>query len=262
MKISLVGTGNVATHLAQQCHLQHIEIVQIIGRNASETRALAAVTNATFSLDFENIDTEKPDIFLLAVSDSALEDVAQKLSQSVHKQLVVHVSGTVSSDVLKKHFSNFGVFYPLQTFSKGQKINFQDITFFVDASSEQGLISLKNLAQALDAKAHELHDSDRMVLHVAAVFANNFTNYLFQIAQDLLEEKKIPFSVLLPLIQQTVEKLEKMSPQQAQTGPARRGDLAVLEKHSAYLEQKISPQFADVYRTLSQMIVEKYTEKR
>lgn len=259
MTISIIGYGNVAFHLGKRLREKGIFINQIIGRNAEKAAWLADILSTDFETDFSKIKTDS-DIYIIAVSDSAIPLVADKLSQILDNQLVVHTSGSIPSTILEPYFKNFGTFYPLQTFSLSSQPDFESIPFFINAPTIHSVDLLKNLGEQIAHNIYEIADDKRIVLHIAAVFINNFTNHLFQIGYDILEKEHLPFDVLKPLILETVHKIQNHKPEDMQTGPAKRGDLVTIEKHLEYLKNN-SPQgigkgayYYELYKIFSKSI--------
>ncbi|MBL7818202.1 MAG: DUF2520 domain-containing protein [Saprospiraceae bacterium] len=249
MKISIVGTGNVAFHLGKRLVEKGLTINQVIGRDEAKTRWLSEILQAKQATFAKNID-ESSDLFIIAVSDTAIEEVAKKLSEFIDKQCVVHTSGSIPSTILQPYFKHFGVLYPLQTFSLTSQPDFDKIPIFINNTPQYYIPFLKNLAEKISPRVYELPDEDRMTLHVAAVFVNNFTNHLFKIGSEILAKQNLPFDVLLPLIEETVNKIRHNPPLSMQTGPAKRGDNVTVEKHLAFLEQQ-APQYDLLYTLLS-----------
>ena len=249
MKITLIGTGNVAFHLGKRLRAQGVEIAQVVGRNAERAEWLAAVLATNFTTDFEKIRPSS-DLFIIAVADDGIEEVAARLSPILRNNFVVHTSGSVASAVLQPFFKQFGTLYPLQTFSIGSQPDFQRIPIFINANSPNQADFLKKIAEKISPQVCEISVADRLTLHVAAVFVNNFTNHLFKIGAEILEKQRLPFDILLPLIDETVNKIRQQKPAAAQTGPARRGDDATIEKHLNFLE-KTTPQYDLLYTLLS-----------
>jgi predicted short-subunit dehydrogenase-like oxidoreductase (DUF2520 family) len=259
MKITLIGTGNVAYHLGLRFREQDIILNQFIGKNADKTRAFSMIFQTDATTDFSKIKTDS-DIYIIAVNDSAIETVAQKLSQVLDNQLVTHTSGSVPSTVLAPFFKNYGSLYPLQTFSVSSPVDFERVPIFINASSnavslppQYFLDFLEQIALTLSPIVHFLPDEKRIALHVAAVFVNNFTNHLFQIGKDITDKNNLPFDVLKPLIEQTVLKIQNQEPKAVQTGPAKRGDHNTMEKHLDFLKD-YPPQYLGLYKLFSESI--------
>jgi predicted short-subunit dehydrogenase-like oxidoreductase (DUF2520 family) len=255
MKITLIGTGNVAYHLGLRFREQDIILNQIIGRNEDKTRAFSMIFQTDATTDFSKIKTDS-DIYIIAVNDSSVENVAQNLSQILDSQLVAHTSGSVSSAILAPFFKNYGSLYPLQTFSVSSPVDFEKVPIFINASSKQLENDIEKIALSLSPIIHFLPDEKRVALHVAAVFVNNFTNHLFQIGKDIADKNDLPFDVLKPLIELTVSKIQNQEPKAVQTGPAIRGDANTLIKHVGFLKD-YPPQYLELYKVFSESIRQK-----
>jgi predicted short-subunit dehydrogenase-like oxidoreductase (DUF2520 family) len=255
MKITLIGTGNVAYHLGLRFRENDAILNQIVGRNADKTRAFSIVFQTDATTNFSKIKTDS-DVYIIAVNDSAIENVAQKLSQVLDNQLVVHTSGSISSAVLAPFFKNYGSLYPLQTFSVSSIVNFDSVPIFINTTPQYLQDSLEKIALNLSQNVHFLPDEKRVALHVAAVFVNNFTNHLFQIGKTITDKNDLPFDVLKPLIEQTVVKIQNQEPKAVQTGPAVRGDVNTIKKHLAFLED-YPPQYLELYELFSESIPDK-----
>ncbi len=249
MKITIVGTGNVAFHLGKRLKERGVFINQVIGRDAAKAAWLAGILGAQPTTFFEKIDTSS-DVFIIAVSDAAIADAAEKLPKSMENQLIVHTSGSIPSTVLEPYFKNYGVLYPLQTFSLNSQPNFEEIPIFIHTTPQYNGFFLKELAEKISPRVFQISDEDRLTLHIAAVFVNNFTNHLFKIGAEIVGKQHLPFDILLPLIEETVRKICQNAPADMQTGPARRGDDVTIEKHLNFIE-KNTPQYDLLYTLLS-----------
>jgi predicted short-subunit dehydrogenase-like oxidoreductase (DUF2520 family) len=255
MKITLIGTGNVAYHLGLRFREKDAILNQIVGRNEDKTRAFSIVFQTDATTDFSKIKTDS-DIYIIAANDSAIENVAQKLSQVLDNQLVVHTSGSISSSILSPFFKNYGSLYPLQTFSVSSIVDFENVPIFINTTPQYLQDSLEKIALNLSPNVHFLPDEKRVALHVAAVFVNNFTNHLFQIGKTITDKNDLPFDVLKPLIEQTVLKIQNQEPKAVQTGPAIRGDVNTIIKHLAFLRD-YPPQYLGLYELFSESISDK-----
>lgn len=267
MTVTIIGTGKVAFHLGKKFIEKDVHIQQIIGRNANKAAWLASILNTNFETNFNKIKTDS-DVYIIAVSDTAIPSVAEQLSQVLDNQLVVHTSGSIPSTALQPYFKNYGAFYPLQTFSVESQPDFDNIPIFINVTtpflhmnafgkgnpSGQYLTVLKELGEKISNKVYELEDEKRIVLHIAAVFVNNFTNQLFKMAYDILEKENLSFDVLKPLIQETVNKIHHYAPSDMQTGPAKRGDLITIQKHLDYLNKNTPPQYFDLYKMFTELV--------
>lgn len=260
MNIIIIGAGNVATHLAQQLYEKKHNILQVFNRSLENAKLLAEKVAAE-AIDDVNKILLNADFYLIAVSDDAIKTIAAELSPTLPKdKIIAHTSGATSSKVFQDFFNNYGVFYPLQTFSKERKADFEKLPMCIDGSNENTKNKLFALAKTICPTVHLIDDKQRSVLHVAAVFANNFTNYLIAISEQIIAKENIPFDLLKPLINETVAKINENTPQSMQTGPARRGDLATLEKHQQYLDKY--PDYRKIYELLSNYIQVFYSNKK
>jgi predicted short-subunit dehydrogenase-like oxidoreductase (DUF2520 family) len=257
MKLSFVGAGNLAWHLAMAFENAGHHICEVYSRDSKHARQLVSMLyDARPSADLNFAESES-ELFVLAIPDDALEDVAAQLVLP-EDAVVVHTSGSKSLESLRRLMDIYsdvpvrtGVFYPLQTFSKGIKpLSFEIIPLCIEASEKETEAQLVALAQELSQIVYLVNSQERKVLHLAAVFACNFTNYLLGIAKDLTDSANLEFDLLRPLIEETFQKaLDAEHPAQVQTGPARRGDLNTLSLHLAYLSDK--PELLQLYRVLS-----------
>lgn len=246
--IVLIGAGRVAKHLGKQIKALNWPILCVWSRTDNSAQKLGQSLECPWTSDLADIP--EADLYIILIKDDAIESVAKNLSKHTNpNSLIVHTSGAVSSSVLKPFFNHYGVFYPLQTFSEGTTPDFTNIPLCIYANHITDLDVLEQLADQISHKVHTLNDEQRAYLHLSAVFVNNFTNYLQYISKSLLEEQKLPYSLLKPLLDETVKKLDILSPQEAQTGPAARGDEHTINKHLTLLENK--PEWQEIYRKLS-----------
>ena len=238
MKVALIGRGRVATHLIEAVRQAGHEVVSVNSRTLEEL-------------------PERADIYVIAVKDSALQDVVCQATKSRDDQLFVHTAGSMALGVFEGCCRHYGVLYPMQTFSKEQPVNFREIPLFVEATDAETLIKIRSFAESLSAHVYELSTADRRYLHLAAVFACNFVNHCYALAADVLAQKGLPFDVLLPLIDETARKVHQLHPIDAQTGPAIRDDQNVIRSQSALLQG--TPQA--IYDLLSKSIHEHAIEQ-
>ncbi len=252
-KIVLLGAGRLATWFAVRFLEKKMGLVQIFNRTADAAQKLSEKTGVPWTNDFSKILPDA-DWYILAVRDDAVFEVAEKLAEIHPAGLVTHVSGVTSGEKLKSFFLRSGVFWPLQSFSAEKKPDWKTMPICLDAAADSDLIFLENMARKMGANPSRINDEQRAKLHVAAVFANNFTNHCLVIAEKLLGEADLSPTLLEPLVRETFEKALQISPAAAQTGPARRGDLATLEKHLLIL--KNDPLRQDIYRKMSESIAE------
>jgi predicted short-subunit dehydrogenase-like oxidoreductase (DUF2520 family) len=249
VKITIIGAGNVANHLAKRLFEKNHTVLQIFSRSIDNATKLAKTVNAEPVNTLEQIQ-DKADIYIIAVKDDAIESVSQQLN--LKNQLQVHTSGATPSTVLSNHTNRFGVFYPLQTFSKEKKADFEQLPMCIDANNADDLKILEAFAQSICPNVYHINDKERAILHVCAVMVNNFTNHLFAVADDILKQENLSLEVLKPLIRETVSKIEVHPPKSMQTGPAVRNDDNTIQKHIHFLEKY--PKYQLLYQLLSDSI--------
>lgn len=259
MKIVFIGAGNVASHLGQALWESGQNIVQVYNRTGNKAELLATNWKAASTDEFDKIDLTA-ELYIICVSDNAIGLVAKKLSEILGRnKLVVHTSGASSIDILDPYFNNYGLFYPLQTFSPRKKPNFKAIPFCIEANSSKNTKILQQLATTLSQDVFQINESQRLALHVAAVFINNFVNYMLHISYNITSEEKIPFKLLLPLLTETIETSSGKPPINQQSGPAKRGDTSTIKKHLSYLEKM--PEYRHLYGMISESILQHFNKK-
>ena len=250
-KVSIIGTGNVASHLSFALESAGHTICEIYARDLEKAEAL---TNRLFSpepVDSLNFEESEAEVFIIAVSDNAIEHVAKHLYVPTDA-MVVHTSGSKGLDVLEEHLPNVGVLYPLQTFSHLKNVNFSEIPMLLEANSENGKKLLTDLASSLSSQVYLLDSESRRTLHLSAVFVCNFVNHLYALGKTIAESAEIPFHLLHPLMKETAEKAILHGPELSQTGPALRGDTSIINTHLQML--KHNPELFDLYKSLSESI--------
>ena len=252
-RIVLIGAGNVATHLGLAFQAKGCEIVQVYSRTEESAKDLAERLQVPYTVSLEEVSANA-DLYIVAVKDAALQEVIPSLVKGREDALFVHTAGSISMDVWKGCARRYGVFYPMQTFSKLRMVDFSSVSFFVEASGSDELRLLKELAMSLSPKVYEASSEQRRYLHLAAVFACNFTNHMYALSASLLEKQGLPFDAMLPLIDETARKVHELPPVQAQTGPAIRRDENVMDKHLAMLSEE--PVMREIYEKISKNIQE------
>lgn len=252
VRVVIIGSGNVAKHLFNVFSANEaIKMVQMVSRNKNALKNFGARINST--TNFSKI--KEADIYILAVSDDAIKSVSNQLKEV--KGIVVHTSGSTTLEALSNH-KRRGVFYPLQTFSPNQVIDFKNIPICLEAQENPDLKLLQSLAKKISDTIYNISSEQRKALHLAAIFVNNFTNHLYHIGNTICEENNLPFGILNPLIKETSIKIEKLSPYEAQTGPARRNDVKTINTH---LEQLKDFEEKEIYAVLSRSIQNTYGKK-
>lgn len=250
--VVFLGSGNVATHLAVALYHAGLEILQIYSPNIDHAQKLSAQTGSAATEDILKINPDA-DLYLICISDDKIKSLVQKLP--LVSGIVAHTSGIIDVEVLER-FKQFGVFYPLQTFSKNRPVDIDSVPFCIEGNNETTQKALFDLAGKLSRSVHYISSADRKQMHLAAVFVNNFPNYLYAAAEQLLGEKNMNFKLLLPLLRETAAKMDQMKPSEAQTGPARRNDLNTIKIHSEML--KNNPELLEIYQLFSHQILSKY----
>lgn len=247
--ITIIGSGNVATHLGKALLEKGFSINQVYSQNKDNSFELASALNA-MPCDDPKFITDESDLYIICIKDDFIAKIAQQLV--LKNKIVVHTSGSVSMDVLT-HFDNYGIFYPLQTFSKETEVNISEVPFCIEANNTDTQQQLLALAKVLSNNVYEINSEQRKKIHVAAVFACNFSNYLYSISEDILNENNMDFDILKPLILETAKKIQHNSPKDVQTGPAKRNDQEVLNKHLKMLGN--SPSSQEIYKLISNAII-------
>lgn len=248
MRIVCLGSGNVASHLAIAFKSAGMEIIQVWSRDFSHACKLANSIHGQ-PIDSLKLVDRSADLYLIAVKDDAIQEVASSLVGV--PGLVVHTSGATSIDVLAG-LAQYGVFYPLQTFSKHKDLNLSGTPFCLEGSSEHAYAIMEEAASIIGASNYRIDTEQRKILHLAAVFACNFTNHLYHLANTLLETNDLPFNLLKPLIMETALKVQDEMPITVQTGPAVRNDGQTMKNHLELLEHK--PELREIYEILSNSI--------
>lgn len=246
---TLVGAGNVAWHLGRALLQKGYVIKQVLDRTASSSKQLAAELKAESSGTPEN-GIAGTDACLICVSDDAISSVIEQLKPG--NCFLLHTAGSVPLDVFKNYAGNYGVLYPLQTFTKGRPLDYSRIPFLTEANTPENLNLVNQIASSVSQHVMEADSTRRLFIHLAAIFASNFSNHMYVLAEKLAGEYNMPFDLLKPLIAETTAKAMDMSPQKAQTGPAARGNVKVIEKHLALLNDH--PGMQELYRSISEDI--------
>ncbi|WP_158826254.1 Rossmann-like and DUF2520 domain-containing protein [Mucilaginibacter lacusdianchii] len=256
MKITIIGSGNVATHMAAALKNAGHYIKQVYSPNYQNASLLAYHVKAEAIDNLQQLSSDT-DLFIISIKDDAIEEVAGAIAG--YQKLTVHTSGATSMQTLLNHTHNAGVFYPLQTFSKIREVNFRTVPLCIEGSDVSITAQLKELAQTISNNVYEVNSEQRRILHLSAVFACNFPNYLYYTAQKLLAQHQLDFNLLRPLILETAEKVQQQFPADVQTGPAIRNDVKTMDAHLALL--KDNAELSRIYEMLSQAIIKMGTDK-
>jgi predicted short-subunit dehydrogenase-like oxidoreductase (DUF2520 family) len=256
MNVTFIGAGNLAWHLAPALDNTDFAVREVSSKNIRSAEALVEKlyqAHSQVSLDFSLSNSK---IFILAVPDDAIQEVATEIILP-SDAILVHTSGSQPLSILGYNGTpNIGVLYPLQTFSKNKKVDFSQVPFFVESENAETEKILFSLARSVSKKVQKASSSDRKAIHVAAVFASNFTNHMLTLSKQILDDHKLDFELLKPLISETIQKALTIGPENSQTGPASRGDLEILDNHMLFLRH--DEVVSEIYRVVSQDIVDRY----
>ena len=251
-KIAVVGTGNIAWHLSEVIINTGLKISCIASRNYLHAEKLAMLRKSK-ATDLKSL-CENADLVIIAVSDDAIAEVAQQIP--IGDYIVVHTSGSIPIDVFSDRFKYFGVIYPIQSFSKSKKVNFKEVPILIEGNDIKTSDQLESFAKKFSEHVEIMDSEKRGYLHLSAVIVNNFVNFLAAKSYDFLESNNIDGSLLQPLMQETIARLKTYHPKEVQTGPAKRNDTKVIEKHLKQLES--DPKLQSLYRQISRQIIEEY----
>ena len=259
MNVSFIGSGNLAWHLAPALDNLGYVVKEVYSRNAKHAAELTGrlyQAEVRKSLDFSASQSK---IFVIVVKDDAISSIAQEIVLP-DDAILVHTSGSQPLSLLEfAATEHTGVLYPLQTFTKNAKISFKDVPMFIEATDHHAEGVLMGVARALSSKVRKASAEERKALHIAAVFASNFSNHMMTISNELMEANKMDFTWLKPLISETLTKALAIGPANAQTGPAKRGDLRILDEHMEFLRQQ--PDLAKIYEIISQHIIDRHVKE-
>ena len=245
IKVTIIGSGNVGSHLVNLFYKS-----KRLTLNEWYSRSLDYDPRVKVVNEIDKLSDS--DIYIICVNDDSISKISEQMN--VSGKFIVHTSGSTSFKVISSK-NRRGVFYPLQTFSKEKELKYSEIPICIEAENDLDLVKLKELSSIIGCKYYEINFQERKTLHLAAIITNNFTNYLFSISKELVESKNLDFNILKPLINETVNKIHKLDPDKAQTGPAKRNDKKILKMHE---EMIIDEKKKNLYRIISEMINEKY----
>lgn len=249
IRIVLIGAGNVATHLGTALKIAGNEIIQVYSRTEKSASDLAKKLASKFTANLSEI-SPNADLYIISVSDDIVGLLLSQLN--IGNKLIVHTSGFLSMDILDHFSENVGVLYPLQTFSKSQEVDMKKVPVCIEANTLENLNRIKSIAEQISYDVREVSSEQRMKIHIAAVFACNFPNFMYTIANNLLSDARLDFDILKPLILETARKVQDINPVDAQTGPAKRGDQKVITSHMELL--KDYPAYRELYQIITDQI--------
>lgn len=243
--INIIGSGNVAQHLISVFQqTENVMLQHVFSRKRENINHLISDNKIVTHYS----DLKPAAITIISVTDDAIAEVSNQLP--FENQLVVHTSGSVGLEAINAK-NRKGVFYPLQTFSKSKAIDFKAVPFCLETENESDYAVLESVAKTISDKVYNISSAQRQSLHVAAVFSCNFVNHLYQLGKEICDENQVPFEILMPLIQETADKIKTLSPLEAQTGPAKRNDQKTIEKQLSFLDDEHKK---TIYQLLTQSI--------
>ena len=247
--IVLIGSGNVATHLGLSLFRKGYKIIQVWSKQLKNANILARKLHTTSTDCLKKL--KKADLYIISVKDDRLHNTIQQLNINN----IIHTSGSIGIEVFKNEsaIENFGVLYPLQTFNKNININLSKTPICIEANNHKFECYLIDIANTLSKNVILMNSIQRKQLHIAAVFACNFSNHMFTIADTILAKADIEFKILLPIINQTIQKIKKTKPSKVQTGPAKRRDMKIMQDH---LQNLTDSQLKEIYELISNSIIQ------
>jgi predicted short-subunit dehydrogenase-like oxidoreductase (DUF2520 family) len=257
MMVSFIGSGNLAWHLAPALDNAGYVVKEVYSRNPKHAEELTgrlyqAEVKAT--LDFSTSDST---VFIICTNDDAIADIAREIILP-GDVFLVHTSGSQPMNILQyAATNNIGVIYPLQTFTKNKRIDFKNVPLFIETNNEETEKTIMEMSKVISTQVRKIFSEERKALHVAAVFASNFSNHMLTLSKGILEQNNLTFDLLKPLISETINKSLSIGPETAQTGPAKRGDLEILDNHMEFLKEDET--LSEIYKLISQSIIDRQT---
>lgn len=251
MKFSLIGAGNLATQLGVAMVAQGCKVVDVWSRTEDSVQRLAQRLGCRATTALNDL-SDDADVFIVSVRDDVLPELLPLLVRGRESKVFLHTAGSIDMNIFAPFCRHYGVFYPMQTFSKERSTRFEEIPCFVEWSDDETRAVVLSLARRVGGSVHPLSSDQRKHLHLAAVFACNFANHCYAIAEGLLREASVGFEVMLPLIDETARKVHELSPREAQTGPAVRNDRTVIDRQSVWLSDH--PDWQNIYAVMSDSI--------
>lgn len=252
MKISIIGSGNVATHMAMAMKLAGNDIIQVYSHTLEHAQVLAGRLGCDATESVEGLSADA-DVYVFSIKDDHIRGVAERLAQrqGFADKVFIHTAGSIPMDVFRGLTAHYGVLYPMQTLSKSRSIDFRKVPCFTEASDPQTMDIINELADGITDRKQEASSETRRRMHLAAVFASNMTNHCYRMAERIVSKEGIDFSLFLPLIEETAKKVTEMKPKEAQTGPMVRNDIGVMNSQLELLEDE---RMRSIYRLMAESI--------
>ncbi len=246
---SVIGIGNVGSQIVLSLHKMGVTIDYVVGRDLDLVQSIASKVGANALSEIENFAFYS-DFLILSVNDDSYSEVISKISVK-DSTVVLHTSGSLPMNIFENKFKNYGVFYPLQTFSITRAACFDFVPICIEASSSIVYDQLSRFAGCLSEDVRKINSDERLKIHLAAVFCNNFSNYMYLCAKELMKDCNTSFDILFPLIKEGVHKMIDIGPENAQTGPAIRGDHSIIDNHIAMLQDS---KYKEIYIMITNQI--------
>lgn len=253
MDITIIGAGNLATNLGKALLKAGHNIVQVYSRTEESAELLSCILGAEPVTDISLVN-DSAAVYIVSVKDSVLSQLVGRLCNNVNGKIFLHTAGSMDMDVFKGVTHKYGVLYPMQTFSKELETDFRVVPCFIEGCNDEVVGVVRKLALTVSDHVYELSSEGRRTLHLAAVFASNFVNHCFSISAELLSRYGMSFDIMYPLIDEVVKKSRSMKPVDAQTGPAVRYDVNVINRQTELLA--CDPLFKNIYEDMSRSIHE------
>lgn len=253
MKVVILGAGNVASHLTRALLESAVHVAQIYNRTLKKAEVIAKPYNLAFTDKISEL--QKADLYIISTADEAIEEVSYHIP--FDDVLVVHTAGSLGIESLKGDYRK-GVLYPLQTFSTHKAVRYEKVPFFLETENKEDFKKLEQLIKKISEKVYQITSEQRAKLHLSAVFVCNFVNHLYTIGEKLVEDAGLPFETLVPLIDETCQKIHEIQPKEAQTGPAIRNDQVIIEKHLNMLKNQND--WFQIYQLMTQGIIKQHNE--
>ena len=255
----MVGAGGLASNLAPALRKAGHSITAVYSRTMAAAEELAREVDSRATDDIARLPLTA-DCFIVAVKDGAMQHVVSQLAENRQNQMMVHTAGSMPMALLEVHTQRYGVLWPMQTLSRGRRVDFSEVPLFIEASDDEVMLTLRSLAASVSRSVIPMSSEERKYMHLAAVFACNFANHCYALAAEIMEQHGLEFSLMQPLIAETARKIVQLHPSEAQTGPAVRYDQNVISRQAALLEGQ--PLVQQVYNVLSQSIHRIALEKK
>ena len=252
MKVVIIGSGNLATNISLALKKANMTPCQIFSKTIAHAKELADKVGCTYTDKYDEVVTDA-DIYIISVKDDAIESVAKSLAKGREQAVFAHTAGSVSINVFKGYTDNGGVLYPMQSFTKGITVNFNEIPCFIEAKNSHTKEVISTIANSISDRVVEINSDQRKKMHLAAVFASNLTNHCYRLAERITEAEHLDFSLFAPLIMETAKKATRISPRMAQTGPMVRNDQEVMKRQMELID---SPLTKEIYQLMAKSILQ------